>query len=124
MAVGQHEWYHFGVGAPPILVYFSGDWDVHWGYGVLTHSHIHLQVKLFAEDLRAARFRCLASCLQFHSEPRQQLQHQHEQLQQLLQQQQAQQLQQQQAGVGAICSKRQVLGPVEGIPKGGRLNKD
>ena len=25
-------WYHFGVGAAPILVYFSGDWDVHWGY--------------------------------------------------------------------------------------------
>ena len=23
---------HFGVRAPPILVYFSGDWDVHWGY--------------------------------------------------------------------------------------------
>ena len=22
---------HFGVGAPPILVDFSGDWDVHWG---------------------------------------------------------------------------------------------
>ena len=31
MAVGQNQWYHFG-GAPPILVYFSGDWDVHWGY--------------------------------------------------------------------------------------------
>ena len=31
---------HFGVGAPPILVYFSGDWVVHWGYGVLTHGHI------------------------------------------------------------------------------------
>ena len=29
----QNHWYHFG--APPILVYFSGDWDVHWGYGVL-----------------------------------------------------------------------------------------
>ena len=29
---------HFGVGAPPILVYFSGDWDVHWGYGILTHG--------------------------------------------------------------------------------------
>ena len=28
MAVG-HEWYHFGVGAPPVLVYFSGHWDVH-----------------------------------------------------------------------------------------------
>ena len=36
MAVGQNQWYHFGVGAPPILVYFSGDWDVHWGYGILT----------------------------------------------------------------------------------------
>ena len=35
MAVGQHQWYHFGVGAPPILVYFSGDWDVRWGYGIL-----------------------------------------------------------------------------------------
>ena len=22
----------FGVGAPPILVYFGRDWDVHWGY--------------------------------------------------------------------------------------------
>ena len=21
--------YHFGVGAPPKIVYFSGDWDVH-----------------------------------------------------------------------------------------------
>ena len=29
---------HFGIGAPPILVYFSWDWDVHWGYGVLTHG--------------------------------------------------------------------------------------
>ena len=24
---------HFGVGAPLILVYFSGDWDVDWGHG-------------------------------------------------------------------------------------------
>ena len=32
MAVGQNQWDHFGVGAPPILVYFSGDRDVHWGY--------------------------------------------------------------------------------------------
>ena len=31
---------HVGTGAPPILVYFSGDWDVHWGNGVLTHGHI------------------------------------------------------------------------------------
>ena len=20
--------------------YFSGDWDVHWGYGLLTHGHM------------------------------------------------------------------------------------
>ena len=32
MPVGQHQWYHFGLGAPPILLCFSGDWDVHWGY--------------------------------------------------------------------------------------------
>ena len=30
---------HFGVGALPILVYFSGDWHVHWGYGILTHGY-------------------------------------------------------------------------------------
>ena len=24
-AVGENQWYHFGVGAPPILVYLSGD---------------------------------------------------------------------------------------------------
>ena len=32
--------YHFGIGAPPILVYFNGDWDVHWGYGVLTNGQL------------------------------------------------------------------------------------
>ena len=31
-AVGQNQWYHFVVGAPPILVYFSEDWDIHWGH--------------------------------------------------------------------------------------------
>ena len=29
----RNQWYHFGVfGAPPILVYVSTNWDVHWGY--------------------------------------------------------------------------------------------
>ena len=37
LAVGQNQWYDFGVGAPPILFYFSRDWDVHYGYGILTH---------------------------------------------------------------------------------------
>ena len=32
MALGQNQWHHVGVGAPPILVYFSGDWDVYRGY--------------------------------------------------------------------------------------------
>ena len=37
LAVGQKQWYHFGVySAPPILVYVCGDCDVHWGYGILT----------------------------------------------------------------------------------------
>ena len=44
MSVGPAKdrsiWNHVGVGAPPILVCFSGDWDVHWGYGILTHGHI------------------------------------------------------------------------------------
>ena len=38
LATVQNQWYHFGIGAPPILVNFTGDWDVHWGYGVLTHG--------------------------------------------------------------------------------------
>ena len=31
-------WYHFGVGTP-LLVYFSWDWDVHWGYGGFPPAH-------------------------------------------------------------------------------------
>ena len=30
-------WVKTNVGAPPILVFFSGDWDAHWGYGILTY---------------------------------------------------------------------------------------
>ena len=45
----QNQWYHFGIGAPPVLVYFSGDWDVHWGYGILTHGH-----KIFSWHLAVA----------------------------------------------------------------------
>ena len=49
MAVGQNKWYHFGVGAPPILVHFSGDWDVHWGYDILTHGHMLWNPVLFLD---------------------------------------------------------------------------
>ena len=33
-------WYHFGRGelTTHVGLYFSGDWDVHWGYGVLTQG--------------------------------------------------------------------------------------
>ena len=49
MAVGQNQWYHFGVGALPILVYSSGDWDVHWGYGILTHGHVAEMLALYPQ---------------------------------------------------------------------------
>ena len=42
MAVGQNQCYHVGVGAPPILVYFSGDWDVFlkvWDFDPWLHVH-------------------------------------------------------------------------------------
>ena len=42
MAVGQNQSYHFGAGAPPMLVYFSGDWLKFTGgtMWILTHAHI------------------------------------------------------------------------------------
>ena len=33
LAVGQNQWHHFRVVHHPFLVYFNGDWDVHWGTG-------------------------------------------------------------------------------------------
>ena len=40
-AMAQNQWDPIlGFGAPPMLVLFSGDWDVHWGYGLLTHGHL------------------------------------------------------------------------------------
>ena len=30
----------FSVHRPFFKLYFSGDWDVHWGYVVLTHGHL------------------------------------------------------------------------------------
>ena len=41
--MGQNQGYYFGVGALPMLVYFSGDWDVHWGYGLLTRGHLTME---------------------------------------------------------------------------------
>ena len=53
MAVGQNQWYNFGAvpfwgSAPPILEpMLVGHWDVHWGYGVLTHGHINVKQTVF-----------------------------------------------------------------------------
>ena len=43
VAMVQNQWYHFGIGAPPILVDFSGDW-VYWGYGVLAHGQVSVKL--------------------------------------------------------------------------------
>ena len=36
---------HFGVGefTTHFRTYSSGDWDVHWGHGILTHGHIAVE---------------------------------------------------------------------------------
>ena len=47
---GQNQWYHFGVGAPPILVYyFSGD-CIGCSLGVLGLAVAHLAQRCLRED--------------------------------------------------------------------------
>ena len=65
--VGQHQLYHFGLGAPPILVYFSGDWDVHWGYGLLTHSHMSYQNGTLANGTKDQNLRNPSCLISSHS---------------------------------------------------------
>ena len=65
MAVGQNQWYLFGVGAPPILVYFfCGDWDVHSGYRILTHGHVYYIFKTMQNHNFAGCWAPLKQCLQ------------------------------------------------------------
>ena len=33
-----------GTGRCTTQFYFSGDWDIHWGYGLLTHGHVAILV--------------------------------------------------------------------------------
>ena len=48
---------HFGVGEPPILVYFSVDWHVHWRYGILTPG----QMSWFSSGMSQIHFaRCVS----------------------------------------------------------------
>ena len=49
--VGQNQWCNFGVGEFTTHVsLLSGDWDVHWGYGVLTHGQMVLVSRQLAWD--------------------------------------------------------------------------
>ena len=59
VAVGQHQWYQFGGFrcTTHFRTYFSGDWDVRWGYGVLTHSHVFEWIRLLNSN---AGFVCQA----------------------------------------------------------------
>ena len=51
VGVGQYQWDPILVGrrTTPFRTYFSGDWDVHWGYGILTHGH--MGVIFFREEV-------------------------------------------------------------------------
>ena len=52
---------HFGVGAPPILHYFSWNLDIHWGCGILTHGHVswlssfHTKSQMFRREFGTAQ---------------------------------------------------------------------
>ena len=44
MAVGQNQWYHFGIESTThFRNYFHGAWDVHWGYVIWTHGQMGLR---------------------------------------------------------------------------------
>ena len=55
MAVGQNQWdprlKMVGEFTTHFSRDFSGDWDVHWGYGLLTHGHVAELSARFSEDL-------------------------------------------------------------------------
>ena len=61
LAAGPNQWWHFGVGAPPILVYFSRDWDVHWGSVILTHSHLWQANQTHLSTYGCCRYACLTT---------------------------------------------------------------
>ena len=65
VAMVQNQWHHVGIGVPPSLIYFSGDWDAHWGYGVLTDGHVSGHGEHFANlpaDSSASRSSCMLFC--------------------------------------------------------------
>ena len=55
MAVGQNPWYHVEVGAPPILIHFSGDWDVHSGYHMVVPATLTVPFAFIARPATIRR---------------------------------------------------------------------
>ena len=63
---------HFGVGVftTHFRPYFSGDWDVHWGYGLLTHGHMDSAflgdgLPMRRPQKETTTIWCVVSCLRF-----------------------------------------------------------
>ena len=50
MAMVQNQWYHVGIGAPPILVYLVGIGMFTGGTGFLTHGHIVFRASPFGKS--------------------------------------------------------------------------
>ena len=58
MAVGQNQWYHFwGRCTTHFRTYFSGDWDVHWGYDLAFEKPMAKAVLRCTHGLVATRAR-------------------------------------------------------------------
>ena len=43
---------------PMILVYISGDWDVHWGYGILSHGLMNVSHVWYSKGIQQPKQRC------------------------------------------------------------------
>ena len=58
----KNQWYHFWIAAPPILVFFSGDWDVHWGCGVSTYGYFWPKVRACKGPSQMVRLNVQGGC--------------------------------------------------------------
>ena len=61
--IGHHQWYHFGVGAPPthFRTYFSGDRDVHRGYDLAFDPWPHIYIYVYIHICIYTHIRVLES---------------------------------------------------------------
>ena len=52
-----------------LRAYFSGDWDVHWGYGVLTHGHMYTSVYIYIMYIMLGGFKVKSTDIQSSPPP-------------------------------------------------------